>query len=376
METVTKRRLVVVSFLVMIVAVITTTERSSSVLGCTFSVTNKAVITVILAVTCCFVILSMPKELLNLKGRPLLITGCDTGFGHSLAKVLASRGCIVYAGCLFPDGEGANKLKSECANLKLYIVPLDVTSDDSVKQAKDIIERNLPDRQYLVAVVNNAGIWRWGEIEWCDVNVFKQVMDVNVYGMVRVTKAFLPHIRAMKGHIVNVSSMLGTFSVPAGAAYSMSKFAIESFSDSLRHEMNQWGVKVSVVQPGWYARATGIFGGHNDGDLRKLTEEVWNNMDDDCKQQYGREYFDAQIDMLLDNRHKTSADASPVVDAMLDAVMAKHPKHRYLVGEFMNTIMPCCILRFLPSWITDYGFAYAMSTYYPTPTALMKKKRK
>ncbi|XP_070531614.1 D-beta-hydroxybutyrate dehydrogenase, mitochondrial-like [Ptychodera flava] len=167
--------------------------------------------------------------MLPVDGRTVFITGCDSGFGHQLACRLDKLGLTVFAGCLIEGGDGAQKLRSLCSR-SLKIVPIDVTSDDSVRLAQKIVEDSLPDKSKgLWAVVNNAGIWRWGEIEWAKVDIFKEVAEVNVYGMVRVTKAFLPLIRQAKGRIVNVGSMSGMFTVPAGATYCMSKICHRIF---------------------------------------------------------------------------------------------------------------------------------------------------
>ncbi|XP_070532988.1 D-beta-hydroxybutyrate dehydrogenase, mitochondrial-like [Ptychodera flava] len=137
--------------------------------------------------------------------------------------------------------------------------------------------------------------------------------------------------------------------------------------------MHQWGVKVCLIQPGWYARATNIAFGVEDT-LKRIAEDVWAGMEDATKRHYGREYFDAHVDLLGQSREKTSDNSSPVICAMSEAILAKHPKHRYLIGEFFNTILPCYAFRFLPSWMTDYVFILALSSLLPKAAILNKNR--
>ncbi|XP_077865821.1 D-beta-hydroxybutyrate dehydrogenase, mitochondrial-like [Saccoglossus kowalevskii] len=194
------------------------------------SIGLKSIAFVVVAITYYIVREVLAKRTIEVSGKAVFITGCDSGFGHHLAQRLNSAGVIVFAGCLFEDGEGAATLKSTCSKT-LNVVPLDVTSDESVTKARHFVEDNLPNHcEGLWSVVNNAGIWKWGEIEWIKVDILKQLMDVNVFGMMRVTKEFQPLVRKAKGRIVNVGSMSGMWTCPAGAMYCMSKHAVESFT--------------------------------------------------------------------------------------------------------------------------------------------------
>ncbi len=160
-------------------------------------------------------------------GRAVLITGCDSGFGHHLAKKLDCMGFTVFAGCLCPEGPGAQSLVEEGSD-RMKVLQLDVTNDD-VSLAKDFVQANLPalgnlntskclvysishfkDEIPLVlyivvlfsglyAVVNNAGISDWGETEWSTAKDFQKMADVNLFGAIRVTIPFLPLVRASKG---------------------------------------------------------------------------------------------------------------------------------------------------------------------------------
>ncbi|XP_066266311.1 D-beta-hydroxybutyrate dehydrogenase, mitochondrial-like [Branchiostoma lanceolatum] len=208
----------------------------------------------------CVVLYLAPKSRVSGNGKAVFITGCDSGFGFRLAKRLDSLGFTVFAGCLLADsgGEGSKTLRAECSS-RLSTVQIDVTDDGQVQAAVQQVKDRLPaGSKGLYALVNNAGVWQPGQIEWVGIAAYRRVMEVNAFGTVRVTKAFLPLIRRAKGRVVNISSEAGLHSPPTVSAYHMTKAAIEFFSDALRHEMHKWGVKVVIVQPGSFARATDI----------------------------------------------------------------------------------------------------------------------
>ncbi len=116
---------------------------------------------------------------------------------------------------------------------------------------------------------------------------------VNLFGAIRVTKKFAPLIRKSKGRIVNVSSMMGRVSVRCLSSYCISKYGMEAFSNTLRREMRQFGVKVCKIQPGNFSNATGIFQGVNgmERNLRKL----WDNLNPSLQESYGRQTVDDAI---------------------------------------------------------------------------------
>ena len=136
-------------------------------------------------------------------------------------------------------------------------------------------------------MVNNAGISFPGNIEWQTVEEMKKVVDVNVWGMVSVTKAFLPLLKRTKGRVVNVASSLGRLAVPGGAAYCISKFGVQAFSDALRCEMRHFGVTVHIIEPGFFKT--------NMTDCKRNIqhmETLWENLDADTKESYGIDYYE------------------------------------------------------------------------------------
>nr|XP_020457967.1 D-beta-hydroxybutyrate dehydrogenase, mitochondrial-like [Monopterus albus] len=151
----------------------------------------------------------IPRGLVEVKGKAVFITGCDSGFGNALAKHMHKMGFTVFAGCLLKDkgGKGAKELE-EFHSDRMKVVQLDVCSEEQVNQAVEYIKDNLEDSERgLWAVVNNAGMSTFGEVEFTSIDTYKQVSEVNLWGVIRVTKAVLPLIRRAKGRIVNMSSM-------------------------------------------------------------------------------------------------------------------------------------------------------------------------
>ncbi|XP_002741318.2 D-beta-hydroxybutyrate dehydrogenase, mitochondrial-like [Saccoglossus kowalevskii] len=332
------------------------------------------VICVIAGVTtiCCLILILLRSGKVSIEGKIVFITGCDTGFGHELAKRLDSIGMVVFAGCLLGDGEGALSLISHCSD-RLRIVQVDVTSDESVRISRKVVEEHiLKLEEGIWAVVNNAGIWTWGELEWGKVEVHKRLAEVNLYGMVRITQTFLPLVRRAKGRIINVTSMVGRWTPPGNGMYCMTKYAAESFSDALRNEMYPWGVKVSMIEPGLYARATNI--GHSNPEIfHRLCEELWDGMTDDVKREYGIEHYTSHVQYLVEQLKQTLPNCNDVIDVMTHAIISKEPKHRYLVGSFYDTHFMTLFHQYVPSFISDLRYQRFYSEFC-TPAALRDKQ--
>ena len=174
--------------------------------------------------------------------RAVLVTGASTGIGRKITERLAAEGFHVYAGA-----RKEADLRQLDAIANVDAVRLDVTRPDEIAAAVETIGKA---GRGLYGIVNNAGIAIAGPLLQTKDENFDQVFDVNVYGPFRITKAFSALVIADKGRIVNIGSISGVLSAPDLAAYSMSKHAIEAFTDSLAGELAPAGVKVSVIEPG------------------------------------------------------------------------------------------------------------------------------
>ncbi|XP_060923163.1 D-beta-hydroxybutyrate dehydrogenase, mitochondrial [Limanda limanda] len=281
------------------------------------------------------------------RGHAVLITGCDSGFGHQLARCLDHKGFVVFAGCLCPEGIGAQSLSRQTSS-SLTILRLDVTKDEDVQQAKKTVQDNLPEKG-LWAVVNNAGITDWSEIEWSTFRDFHNMVDVNLFGCIRTSIAFLPLVRAAKGRMVYVSSIFSFFNCPNMGAYSVSKRGLEAFADCLRVEMNSFGVKVSIIQPGNFGQATNII-------RMKSGLDIWEKLDDERKQTFNRQYIELASEYFLSTCKAGFKDTGLVIDAMMHAVMSGRPKYRYLLVSALDRFF-FQLHPLLPTVFTDAVFS-------------------
>ncbi len=176
--------------------------------------------------------------------KAVLVTGASTGIGRKITERLAKEGYFVYAGA-----RKDQDLKDLDAIPNVRSLRLDVTSAGDIAAAVDTVMRA---GRGLYALVNNAGVGVGGRLTDTKEEDFHFLMDVNLYGPYRVTKAFSPLIVASKGRITTIGSISGILTGPNSGPYSMSKHAIEAFADVLAAEMAPFGVRVSVVEPGNY----------------------------------------------------------------------------------------------------------------------------
>ena len=176
--------------------------------------------------------------------KAVLVTGASTGIGRKITEHLASRGYFVYAGARKEaDLDALNAIKN------VQAVRLDVTQQKDIDAAFETISKG---GRGLYGLVNNAGIATVGPVAETSMEEFDLLMDVNVYGPYRMAKAFTPLIVSAKGRITNIGSISGILASRDLAAYSMSKHAIEAFTDSLAAQLAPLGVQVNVVEPGNY----------------------------------------------------------------------------------------------------------------------------
>ncbi|KAK7507641.1 hypothetical protein BaRGS_00001576 [Batillaria attramentaria] len=265
-----------------------------------------------------------------LTGKHVLITGCDTGFGKDLAKRLHALDCHVIATVLNPDGQGAKELR-DVSSSRMTVLPLDVSSDDSVSKCLRLV-RDMCSDSGLWGLVNNAGLsFSIGSIELTTMRQYLQYANVNIFGMVRTTRAFLPLIRQARGRIVNVTSVHGRMSMPCRAAYNLTKFAAETFSDITRLEMAQFGVKVVVIEPGGFGRTADARFPQAER-LRGEFEEMWAEASEEVKELYGREDMDKILEGFKNSAHaaRPGAPTTPVTDVMTEALTSGDPELRYL----------------------------------------------
>lgn len=277
-------------------------------------------------------------------GKAVLITGCDTGFGHLLAKSLARDGFLVFAGCLDANGEGATSLKKQ-ANVR--VLQMDVTKDAEIDGAHRVVTEELGTRK-LWAVVCNAAIMNSGLIEWLTMASITRIFDVNVFGVVRVVKKFMPMLKENQGRVVIVTSNLSYFTLPFTTPYAMTKHAVLSLVDGLRRECHGKGVDIVAVEPLTYrSKVTDAVG------CLDAVEKEFKRQPAEVTAGYNaQELHDWTRSMkaLYDWRMKDNIE--DLVDQMILAVREKHPKTRYRTMAFFDYAWVTC-LRMLPAEAVD-----------------------
>jgi len=177
-----------------------------------------------------------------------VVTGSSSGIGHEIALILARNGFLTYA--TMRDLQKNSKLKSikDEENLPLEFIQLDVTDENSVKTA---VQKIYDDVGRIDMLINNAGYGLTGAFEDLSIDEIKTQFETNFYGLIRTTQAILPIMRKQKsGTIVNMSSGAGRFGFPMGSAYVSTKFAVEGLSESLSYEVEPFGIRVILIEPG------------------------------------------------------------------------------------------------------------------------------
>lgn len=283
------------------------------------------------------------EETLPSTGRAVLITGCDSGFGHALALRLSGRGLHVFAGVL--DCEGIGRKLKERDPERITVLQMDITNLEHIAQAKKEIKAKLGDKD-LWGVVNNAGLLLCPvDAELTSTTNFRRLMEVNFLSAVTVTQAFLPLIRRARGRVVNVSSLAGAAPMPRFAAYSSSKAALSSFSRVLRLEMFQWGVHVALIQPSGFR--TKIFG--DDAEISRYKDDLLSQTPSEVLRDYGSDYISQLPSRLHSMSRGVEQDLSPVLDAMEHALLSPRPRALYCPGggawlmPFLHSHLPTAL---------------------------------
>ena len=186
-------------------------------------------------------------------GKVAAITGAASGIGKSLAIELAKRNCNVALSDVDVDGlaNTVNEIKSLDANIKISSALVNVADREAMHQWADNVVK---DHGKVNLVFNNAGVALGGTVQDTEYADYEWIIDINMWGVLYGTKAFLPYIKQAneEGHIINVSSVFGLFSQPTQSGYNLSKFAVRGFTESLRQELDIENGKISVtsIHPG------------------------------------------------------------------------------------------------------------------------------
>lgn len=266
----------------------------------------------------------------------VVITGTSSGFGQLGALRLASRGINVVA-TVRRESDGESLLKraaSDAIRRRIHVVLMDVASVASVKEARDQVAAKLQQGNgLLVGVINNAGYSVSGRLEAVPLGKWKKEYDVNVFGVVAVTQAFLPLLKsaAKQGaspRVVFVSSVVGSAAMAETAPYSSSKFAVQAIADNARVELRRYGIKTVVIQPG--AFKTEFFGRLVKDFQLKDAEEGEELLDPAMVSEVHAEF--EQKNEVLAKLALSFPPGDPVAEAMELSVLTKMPESKIFVG--------------------------------------------
>lgn len=277
--------------------------------------------------------------------KTILVTGATAGIGRATALDLAARGHQVIA-----TGRNETALAALAEVPNIQTARLDVTCPESVAQICQVVDE-LTAGKGIDVLVNNAGTNQGGPVELVSDADVRAQFDTNFFGVLSVTRAFIPQLRTKgAGRIINISSMVGRISLPLTGIYNASKHALEAASDALRIELKPFGIDVVLIEPGMTKTELGD----------KMMEGM------QPYRQPNTPYYSVMKDMEKweQRAEQMYADASSVSSVVVHAVEANRVRARYIPG-FMNKVS-VRLLRNTPTFISDALFRAA--------TGLTKRK--
>jgi NAD(P)-dependent dehydrogenase (short-subunit alcohol dehydrogenase family) len=268
----------------------------------------------------------------------VLITGASSGMGKACALRLSQGGFAVFAAVR--KERDAQALREALAP-RLVPVILDVTDEGTISEAFRTIEAAVGSAG-LAGLVNNAGIAVTGPVELVPLGDLRRQYEINVFGQVAVTQAFLPLLRAARGRIVNIGSVGARFALPFGGPLNSSKAAFESLNDSLRMELRPWGIHVVLVSPGSIrTSAEAKLAAESEASLKAYPPEG--------RARYERSYR-AFVEALLALEAK-GVGPEVVAETVFRAMTASSPRRRYPVGP-KSRLLPV-LFAGLPAGVAD-----------------------
>ncbi|CAI5439194.1 unnamed protein product [Caenorhabditis angaria] len=266
----------------------------------------------------------------------------------------------VFAGCLTQTG--IDNLKEDSnAGTKLDAFLLDVGDDKSCQEAGIYIEKQLAGKP-LHAVVNNAGITgKFLKDDFLDIEEYKKVSDINMFGVIRSTHAVKKLIKKSKGRIVNVVSAAARIALPGLGPYTASKYGVSGFCDVLRQELAPFGVSVHILEPGLFD--TPLVAREK---IQREIQKAWDEAPNDIREEYGEAFYNESqrgIHSILEKF--SSKEISLVVDANFHAMTSKWPRARYQVG--WDSILLYIPFSYLPTGAQDLIFQALNYFIMPKP---------
>jgi len=260
-----------------------------------------------------------------MQSKTALVTGASSGIGEATAERLAMAGYKVY---------GTSRRAAKANQRSFELLPLDVTSSESVETT---VKEVLRFEGRIDLLVNNAGFGiAPAAAEESSIEQARSIFETNFFGIVRMTRAVVPHMRRQRaGRIINIGSVLGFLPMPYAALYAATKHAVEGYSESLDHELRTRGIRVSVIEPAY-----------------TKTQFDANFVEPDSKLDEYRE-IRASLGKTLTEVMAAADDPGIVADVVLKAACAARPKLRYTAGVRAGRLR--LLRRFAPAGLVDTG---------------------
>lgn len=291
---------------------------------------------------------------------------------------------VIFAGCLTQDSVDSFTAMAGDDRRRVIPVLMDVTNDDQVQKVARIVQSWVDDkgrqngvndvddegrskRRVLHAVVNNAGIGTFGLADWLSLDDYRKVMEVNFFGFLRITKAFLPQLKQQAAsspsapplvpRIINVGSLAGMLGpISGGSPYVTSKYAAEGLTAVLREELKLYNVAMVSVNPSFHETP-----------LVELAlddfSSQWTGMSKELREDYGKDYFEVFSNNFIAATRRTRWEANVVVRELVDCVRRPVPRPQVIVGS--DAKFSGMVLRMLPVWLTDYLTSLSLSDDRP-----------
>jgi NAD(P)-dependent dehydrogenase (short-subunit alcohol dehydrogenase family) len=253
-----------------------------------------------------------------------IVTGSSSGIGYATSLMLARNGFYTYASVRSINKSASLQSTGDAERLPLKLIQLDVTDDSSVKAA---VEQIVSEQGRIDVLVNNAGYGLFGAFEDLSVDEIKAQFETNFFGVIRATQHVLPIMRndiSGGGIIVNVSSVNGHVPFPVISAYVATKFALEGLSESIAYEIEPFGIKVILIEPG--AIGSGFMKG-----------SIMSNRALDPKSAYFE--FVRKVRSKISSDHENATQPEEVAKTIVQAVLSEKPEFRYVVGTDAVTLM-------------------------------------
>lgn len=260
---------------------------------------------------------------MTIKNKVALVTGSSSGMGFATAIMLARAGIHTYASMRNLKKSKTITELASTENLPLQVVQLDVIDKKSVKEA---ITKIVTEKERIDVLVNNAGYGLFGSLEDISIEELKAQFETNFFGVIRVTQLVLPIMRKQKsGTIVNVSSVGGRIGLPVLSAYHSTKFALEGLSESMSYELEPFGIRVVIIEPG--VIRTNIM---NSSIIAKKAQ--------DPKSPYFSliQKVENNFKLMMENE---SSPPEEVAKAILGVVTSENSQLRYTVGNDAATMI-------------------------------------